>query len=225
MGGPGGFNWTQVVMLLISVSIPAFVALRSMRLNHLLTAERDALAHRRQKELLQHTAEEQRRRERHFISTELIFILEAFAVECADVAIDKGTPQEQPVSERQEVLLPSCEIPQISFVKVAGDWRVLNEWDMFRTLEIPVMLQDARVRILNHTDNLSYGIDSRVIFQIRGESVAPAGLRAASVARKLRRQCGFPSSPLSEGEYSATRTLQKIRKRHIKNEICSRCDI
>lgn len=139
------------------------------------------------------------------------------------MATDKGKPQESRVPGRQVVLIPSCEIPQISFVNVAGDWRALNEWEMFRTMEIPVMLQDARVRILNHTDNLLYGMDSRAIFQIRGESVAPSGLRAASVARKLRRQCGFPASPLSEGEYSATRTLQKARKRQIKTEIQSGC--
>lgn len=224
MDGPYGINWTQVIVLLISVTSSAYLALRSIRQNHQLTLEREAQAHKRQKELQQHTAEEQLRRERHFICTELIFILEGFAVECADVVIEKGTPKEKSVSGRQEILIPCREIPQISFVNVTGDWRVLNEWDMFRTMEIPVMLKDAHVRILNCTHNLLYGMDSQAIFQIRGESVAPSGLRAASVARKLRRQCGFPTSPLSEGDFSATRTLQKVRKRYIKTEIQSRRD-
>ncbi|MBK5017266.1 hypothetical protein [Pantoea sp. S62] len=225
MNGLSGINWTQILTLLISTSVPAFIALRSIRQSHNLTLERDAQAHKRQRELQQDNDERLRRRERHFISTELIFILEAFAVECASVALDKGIPRELPAKGKQEVLIPSCEVPEISFGNVAGDWRTLNERDMFRTREIPVMLQDALVRIINHTDHLSYGMDSHAILQIRGESVAPAGLRAASVARKLRRQCGFPSSPLSEGDFSAVRTLQKVRMRCIRNVIRSKCSI
>ncbi len=58
MDGPSSINWTQVLMVLISASVPAFVALRSMRLNHQLTSKRDTQAHNRQKELQQYTAEE-----------------------------------------------------------------------------------------------------------------------------------------------------------------------
>lgn len=216
-----GINWTQVLTVLISTSFTAAIALRTLRQSHHLTLERDTQNHERQKNQQQHTAEELRRRERHFISTELIFILETFAMDCASVATDEGILQEKTQPKVQKVICPIHQIPKISFADVDGDWRALNTWEMFRTREIPILLQDAHMHIVNRTENLLYGADSSEILRIRGEAVSPVGLRAASVARKLRRQCDFPISPLSEGEFSATRTLQKVRKRQIRRE-CSK---
>ncbi|MCW9529406.1 hypothetical protein ORL27_27930, partial [Klebsiella grimontii] len=67
--------------------------------------------------------------------------------------------------------------------------------------------------------HLSYGADSAELLRIRARYTTPLGLRASSLARRIRRQCGFPESPLSEGPHSATLVLLKERKRHVKQRV------
>ncbi|MDT3587323.1 hypothetical protein ROL70_20320 [Cronobacter sakazakii] len=154
--------------------------------------------------------------ELRFIGSQLIFILESFAVKCADVAVDKGKRKENNNRKGQVVIIPAAEIPDISFAGVEGDWRALRSWDMFRIMELPVMLLDAHTNISNRSESLLKGPDSAEILRIRASYISPLGLRASSLARRIRRQCGFPESPLSEGPHSATQVLLKERKRHVK---------
>lgn len=214
-------NWTSILTVIVSSLITAGVAFCTLRLGHKLTLEREERTHHRQLERERIAAEEQRSREHHLISTELIFILEAFAVNCANVATDRGMPEENADPRQQEVIVHRYEIPEISFSTVTGNWKVLEPRDMFRVMEIPVMLLDARTSMLNESEHLSHGADSAAILRIRSENITAVGLRAASVARRLRRLCGFPESPLSDGKYSTTQVLLNVRKRQVKCAIAS----
>ncbi|MCH5052206.1 hypothetical protein [Pectobacterium aquaticum] len=214
-------NWTSILTVMVSSLITAGVAFFTMLLGHRLTLAREERAHQRQLERERIAAEEQRSREHHLIGTELIFILETFAVNCVNVATDPGMPEENADPRRQEVIVHRYKIPEISFSKVTGNWKVLEPRDMFRVMEIPVMLLDARTSILNKCEQLSYGADSTAILRIRSDNITAVGLRAASVARRLRRLCGFPDSPLSDGEYSTTQVLLNVRKRQVKCAISS----
>ncbi|MBN3262927.1 hypothetical protein [Pectobacterium brasiliense] len=214
-------NWTQILTVVVSSLITAGVAFCTLRLGHRLTLDREERTHQRQLERERIAAEEQRSREHHLISTELIFILETFAVNCANVATDRGMPEENAEPRRQEVIVHRYEIPEISFSNVTGNWKVLEPRDMFRVMEIPVMLLDACTHILNESEHLSYGADSMAILRIRSENMTEVGLRAAAVARRLRRLCRFPESPLSDGAYSTTQVLLKVRKRQVKHAMKS----
>lgn len=59
--------------------ITAGAAIATVMLTHRFTLRREKQA-----------SEENRRREEHFIATELVFMLERFAEECARVAMDDG---------------------------------------------------------------------------------------------------------------------------------------
>lgn len=211
----------------LSQGWPYVGALSVVWLTHVLARRREQIAIIEKAKLEQIAAEKKRLHEQglsdkkqaaelRFIGSQLIFILESFTVNCADVATDKGKTAENDDPKAQVVIVPGAEFPAISLAGVEGDWRALRAWDMYRIMELPVMLLDARIHIANCSEHLSYGADSAELLRIRSRYITPPGLRASSLARRIRRQCGFPESPLSEGPYSATLVLLKERKRHVK---------
>lgn len=210
----------------LSLGWPYIGALLIVLLTHGLARRREKIAIKEKANLEQVATEKNKLHEQEqtvrkqaadlcFIGTQLIFILESFAINCADVAIDKGKKEENDDSRAQVVIVPGTEFPSINLTGVEGDWRALRAWDMFRIMELPVMLLDARIHIANCSEHLSYGADSAELLCIRARYTIPLGLRASSLARRIRKQCGFPESPLSEGPHSATLVLLKERKRHV----------
>ena len=216
----------------LSQGWPYAGALSIVWMTHLLTRSREKKAIKEKAQLEEILAEKKRLHEQElsdrkqaselrFIGSQLIFILESFAVNCADIAVDKGKIQENDAPRAEPVIIPSAKIPEISLAGVEGDWRALRAWDMYRIMELPVMLLDARIHIRNLSDALAYGSDSSELLSIRARYITPLGLRASSLARCLRRQCGFPASPLSDGPHSVSLVLLKERKRHVKQALTS----
>lgn len=76
--------------------------------------------------------------ERLFIATELVFLLEQFAEDCARVATDKGKPDQQ--GEHSPAVRP----PELTVLDVSGDWRTLPSLIMYRVRELPVLQSEAR---------------------------------------------------------------------------------
>ncbi|CAH0139205.1 hypothetical protein SRABI106_00176 [Rahnella aquatilis] len=149
-----------------------------------------------------------------FISTQLIFILEEFAQRCADVAGDQGELENREGEESRYVAL--YPIPALSFNSIEGNWKSIPPLLMFMTLEIPVILQDARQQITQQTEYIFPEIDDHDYLRIRGSHIAPIGLRAAAIARRLRRKSGFFDSPLSNDHWSAVHVMQRVRKRGLR---------
>ncbi|MFE4109423.1 hypothetical protein [Kosakonia sp. YIM B13611] len=199
----------------LSLGWPYIGALSVVWLTHILARRREIMAIKDKAKLEQEKTDREQAAELCFIGSQLIFILESFAVKCTDVAIDKGKKKENDDPRAQVVIIPGTEIPEISLAGVEGNWRVLQAWDMYRIMELPGMLLDARIHIANSSEHLFYGADSAELLRIRARYTTPLGLRASSLARRLRQQCGFPESPLSEGPHSVTLVLLKERKRHV----------
>lgn len=152
-----------------------------------------------------------------FISTKLIFILEEFAQRCADVAGDPGELENREGEEPRYV--PLYNFPILSFDGIEGNWKSLPPLLMFMTLEIPTILRDVQQQIAQETEHLFPGIDDHYYLRIRGGRITPVGLRAAAVARRLRRKCGFFDSPLSSDHWSAVHVMQRVRKLAVRNKI------
>ncbi|AXU98044.1 hypothetical protein CI789_22840 (plasmid) [Erwinia persicina] len=85
-------------------------------------------------------AEDKRLTAFRFICSMLIFRLEAFAQGCADVAEDYGE------SDRY-IFKNNYLYPDISFSDVDGDWKSLPILLLYQALELPVLCQDAVLRI------------------------------------------------------------------------------
>lgn len=212
------------IWVFLSQGWPYIGALSVVWLTHILARCREKMAIKDKAKLEQEKTDREQAAELCFIGSQLIFILESFVVNCADVAIDKGEKEKSDDPRAQVVIIPGTEIPEISLAGVEGNWRVLRAWDMYRIMELPGMLLDARVHIANCSEHLSYGADSTELLRIRARYTTPLGLRASSLARRMRKQCGFPESPLSEGPHSATLVLLKERKRHVIQRLSERTE-
>ncbi|ATF95381.1 Uncharacterised protein [Cedecea neteri] len=208
----------------LSQGWPYIGALSVVCLTHVLARHREKWAIQEKIHLEQKKTDREQAEELCFIGSQLIFMLESFAVSCADVAIDKGKKEESDDRRAQVVIIPGTEIPEISLTRVEGNWRVLRAWDMFRIMALPGMLLDARTHIVNRSEHLSWGADSAELLRIRAYYSTLLGLRASSLARQLRKQCGFPPSSLSEGRHSATLVLLKERKRQVKQGLSERTE-
>lgn len=90
---------------------------------------------------------------------------------------------------------------------------------MFMTLELPVLLKDVSTELSFAAAYFFPGIDDKNILRVRGDLIVPVGLRAAAIARRLRRACGFTISPLGLNDWSAVRVMQKARKRVVRDRI------
>ena len=111
--------WVPVISTLSGGILTGSIALLVSRLNHRYAGEREALAaaerHRHELKIAQELLD----KERLFIATELIFLLEQFAEGCARMATDCGEP------DPQGVYTPTENLPELIIKNISGDWRAL----------------------------------------------------------------------------------------------------
>ena len=108
--------WVPVISTLSGGILTGSIALLVSRLNHRYAGEREALAaaerHRHELKIAQELLD----KERLFIATELIFLLEQFAEGCARMATDCGEP------DPQGVYTPTENLPELIIKNISGDW-------------------------------------------------------------------------------------------------------
>lgn len=181
-------QWPQIVSSGISTLIGAFiagyVALRVSKRNHEYSEAREEKAAAVKLQNEKQASEDKLRRERYFIATELVLMLEFFAAECADVAVS-GV-------DMQGGLQPgvSALSPQLIFDGTEGDWRAVPDALLYRIRELPVLCANAEALIRNISEQTE---DVRYTFECRQYQYARIGLFALFAASRLRRKCGLPS--------------------------------
>lgn len=154
------------------------------RQNHANTREREEKAAAVKLQNEKHASEEKLQRERYFIATELVLMLEFFAAECADVAVS-GV-------DMQGGLQPgvSAPSPQLIFNGTEGDWRAVPDALLYRIRELPVLCANAEALIRYVSEQTE---DVRYTFECRQYQYARIGLFALFAAARLRRKCGLPA--------------------------------
>lgn len=153
------------------------IALAGIWLTHRLTQEREKRA-----------LKEKLARERYFIATELVFLLEKFGEECVPAATDYGDAEDE-----NGTSVSSSQLPQISFSGVSGDWRSLPPLLMYRLRELEVSLAESKNIIAAAFDeDYEDEPDFREGFFRRRQQVTLLGIRAFILAARLRRLCGMP---------------------------------
>lgn len=175
--------------------ITAGAAIAAVMLTHRFTQRRE-----------RRTADDKLDRERLFIATELIFILEQYAEGCARVATDSGV--DNPQGERIAV---SAE-PVLALSDAAGDWRTLPALLMYRIRELPVMQTESlrAVQEVGEYDHAPYYTDT---FRERKYQFTRLGLKAIFLAKRLRALVGLPESRLDASEWSAQPVMWKVWRR------------
>jgi len=187
--GPG--IWGNVATGLIT----AGAAIGAVMLTHRFTLRREKLA-----------AEDKLQRERYFIATELVFLLERFAEDCAGVATDDG---EYDASGERE---PITDLPVLMLDDVKGDWRVLPALLMFRIRELPILQHESRRMTAGAGE---YGIppEYKSYFQERQYQYARLGLKAIIQARRLRKSAGLPDTRLDAANWSPQPAMWTVWRR------------
>lgn len=154
-------------------------------------------------------AEAKQARERLFIGTELICLLEHFADQCSDVACDT-----EPDKENWSVK----DLPLLSLEGIEGDWRSLPSELLFRIRNLPALNREAR-----------YVIESVFRYESPPDAAESAryqyarlGLKVLLIAWRLRRICDLP--PPREGELCRRigsilwRNRRALWRRHVERQ-------
>lgn len=196
----GASVWIPVLSTLTGGVLAGGVALLVSRVNHRYAREREAAAAAERLRHEQQLTEDKRQKELLYITTELVFTLEIFAEECARVADDSGEPD-----ERGEYR-PTTKTPELEISDIKGDWRTLPALIMYRIRELPVLMNEAHRNISAAAEHdwAPYYTES---FQERQYQYARLGLKALTLARRLRQLAGLPGTRLDATEWSAQPVL------------------
>ncbi|WP_418157242.1 hypothetical protein RA290_22550 (plasmid) [Pantoea agglomerans] len=192
----------------ISVLVPAITALAgiggalgSQWLSHHFATARELRA-----------SEDKLARERYFIATELVFLLERFAQLCVLSATEAGD-----YDDGGRIMLEHY-LPEIDYSGITGDWRSLPHVLMYRISELPVLQEEGRKSIRAAFEGDTPYDGSEGLHELNNQSCR-LGLRAIRISRELRRTCGMPDDGLSAHHWSAWRVLSAARARLISAEL------
>jgi hypothetical protein len=125
-------------------------------------------------------------RERYFIATGLVFLLERFAQRCVYSAYESGFNEPEHGHFRVNHTLP-----ELSYDGIDGDWRSLPPELMFRLSQMPVLQQEAKQSIESAFGNDNPYDGSTGLSEINKHS-SRLGLRAIRLSRELRQICSMP---------------------------------
>lgn len=204
--GPG--IWGNVATGLITAS----AAIIAVMLTHRFTLHREKLAADKKIAREVEVQNEKDERDRFFLSTELIFMLERFGEECVPPATDYGDAEDE-----NGYSVSESHIPDISFAGVKGDWRSLPPLVMYRLRELEVMLVES-YNIISAAFEYDDPPDFSEGFFIRQQQAVRLGIRAFVLSAKLRKLCNMPAIRQAENTWSAPRILRLQYRRH--QEIC-----
>ncbi|EPE1853242.1 hypothetical protein ACSG7Z_003763 [Cronobacter dublinensis] len=199
----GAGIWGNVATGLITGLLTGGITLAGIWLTHRFTLQRERQA-----------SEDKLARERLFIATELIILLEQYAEDCAAVASDDGELFFEP--NRQAERVPNTDYPvPLNFEMVTGDWRSLPAVLMFRIRELPLLRTEAMGAIKDAGAN-STPPDHSEYFSARQYEFSRLGLKAIHLARQLRRKCGLPRSRLNASPWSPQPVMLNVLRRERK---------
>ena len=152
-------------------------------------------------------AKEKQGRERYFLDSELVFLLERFAEASVQPAHDEGE------YEGGEYKCMASERPVLDYGGVTGDWRFLPPALVYRLRELPALIEHSE-RIVNETFNNDFPLDSTEGLFVRQYQSARMGLKALFLALRLRRLCSMPPSRMVTGRFSTGASLWSVWRSH-----------
>lgn len=183
------------------VTISGVVSFFLARKNHRYTLDREEKAADKRQLQAQQLEEDKRHKERIYICTELIILLELYAENCAAVADDDGKLFYEPNRQAERAAKTSYPVP-LNYETVSGDWQSLPPVLMFRIRELPLLRTNAMGAIDDASEN-STPHDHSELFSARQYEFSWLRQNAIHLFRQLRRECGLPSSRLNASSWSA----------------------
>ncbi|WP_437615463.1 hypothetical protein [Erwinia sp. V71] len=173
----------------ISAGAGILGALGSQWLSHIFITRREKRA-----------SEEKLNRERYYIGTELVFLLERYSVAWMSL----GSLRVQELSEMDK-------IPSLDLSQVKGDWRSLSSHLIFRirAFETNMTVLSSRIQAGKFNDYLPVSLPLTY-------DCLKTGIQAFILAAKIRREAGLPDSVHLLSEQGILDTLRGLRKKYWK---------
>ncbi|MGP6489457.1 hypothetical protein [Duffyella gerundensis] len=187
--GPG--IWGNVVTGLITGLLTGGITLAGIWLTHRFTLKREKLA-----------AADKLGKERYFISTELVFLLERFAQACVEPALEVSNLDEE------GHIITLHDFPLFDYSTVTGDWRALPDELIYKLSEFPIKHEEARRSVSLAEKTIASAND--IFYGELQTQCSHLGVSAINLSRELRKLCGMPEDDLSKYTWSAWKVLDGI---------------
>ncbi|MEG1090067.1 MAG: hypothetical protein RSE38_02010 [Acinetobacter sp.] len=128
-----------------------------------------------------------RKEERAYISVQLLFILDKFTGDCAEVSWDRGFDESGPEPDGPEYLEIQTEPPVFDMSTVKGEYKYLEPSLIYRLQSIDIELLKVKQELREVTDNPNFGeefMDKYIL--LRRELYADVGLKVAQLSDDIR---------------------------------------
>ncbi|MFE8149333.1 hypothetical protein RBA69_19210 [Brenneria goodwinii] len=125
--------------------------------------------------------------ERTYISVQLVFILDKFVSECAEVSWDRGFDEIYQEPDSPEYLKTQVEPPVFDMSTVKGEYKYLEPMLIYRLQSIDIELLKIKQELREMTDNPNFcpNFMDRYIL-LRRELYADLGLNVALLSENVR---------------------------------------
>ncbi|MCE1395602.1 hypothetical protein LWU68_01620 [Enterobacter cloacae] len=128
-----------------------------------------------------------RKAERAYISVQLVFLLDKFAGDCAEVSWDRGFDESGPEPDSPEYMEVQVEPPVFDMSTVKGEYKYLEPSLIYRLQSIDVELLKVKQRLREMTSNPNFGaefMDKYIL--LRRELYADVGLTVVQLSADIR---------------------------------------
>ncbi|WP_337015315.1 hypothetical protein [Leclercia sp. AS011] len=128
-----------------------------------------------------------RNAERAYISVQLVFLLDKFAADCAEVSWDRGFDESGPEPDSPEYIKVQVQPPEFDMSAVKGEYKYLEPSLIYRLQSIDVELLKVKQRLREMTSNPNFGVEfmDKYIL-LRRELYADVGLTVVQLSADIR---------------------------------------
>lgn len=128
-----------------------------------------------------------RNAERAYISVQLVFLLDKFAGDCAEVSWDRGFDDSGPEPDSPEYMEAQVQPPIFDMSTIKGDYKFLEPSLIYRLQSIDVELLKVKQRLRELTSDPNFGADSMDKYiLLRRELYADVGLKVVQLSADIR---------------------------------------
>ncbi|MGN8239540.1 hypothetical protein [Enterobacter soli] len=153
-----------------------------------------------------------RRAERAFISVQLVFLLDKFIANCANVSWDCGYDPMNPPPDETE-LEDQVQIPNFDMTSVKGEYKYLKPSLLYKLHNIDIELYKARSKLYQYQEECYFSPDLLwEYYELRRESYANVGLYVASIADELRKEFGISKTEDWDPRNSIVESMKQLRR-------------
>lgn len=161
---------------------------------------------------------QKRKTERNYVVVQLIYLLDDFVSQCADVAWDLGYDPYYPEPDIYE-FQAQTKNPVFDITSVKGDHKYLEPMMLYKLQGINVELAKSKNRLREITNEPSFDPDdAKYYFTERRREFANIGLKVSDITDELRKDFGVPQRDDWHPQDVIIKSLNQMNRQRAKIE-------